>query len=227
MNKLELRKHIEDIGIVPSIRVWKTEEALFAAEAVARGGIPIVEIALTVPEAFKLIPQVSQSFPEVIVGAGGVSDVEAAHHCLDAGAQFLTSDGFDPAVVSFAVRQDVVVIPGALTPTEIITAWKLDPDFVKIVPCGQIGGNRYIRSLRAMFPKLRMIAAGGITQQTAFDFIWAGAAALGIGRELIPREAIRNRDPGQIGELARRFLQFVSSARSQLAAGRPSQRVDI
>ena len=227
MNRIEIRKRIEEVGIIPSIRVWKAEEALFAAEAVIHGGIPIAEIALTVPEAFRLISQVARNTPEVLVGAGGVSDLEEARRSLDAGAQFLTSDGFDAAVVKFAVQQNVVVIPGVLTPTEIISAWKLDPDFVKVVPCGQIGGNRYIRSLKAMFPKLRMIAAGGVTQQTAFDLIWAGAAALGVGRELIPREAIRNRDPGQIGELARRFLQFVSSARSQFAAGRPNQGAGI
>jgi 2-dehydro-3-deoxyphosphogluconate aldolase/(4S)-4-hydroxy-2-oxoglutarate aldolase len=166
-----------------------------------------------------VISQISQDAPKVIVGAGGVSDVEAARQSLNAGAQFLTSDGFDSDTVKFAVQQDVAVIPGTLTPTEIISAWELDPDFVKIVPCGLIGGDRYVRSLKAMFPKLRMIAAGGVNQQTAFDFIWAGAVALGVGRELMPREAVRNREPGQIAELARRFLNSVSSARSQLAGG--------
>jgi 2-dehydro-3-deoxyphosphogluconate aldolase/(4S)-4-hydroxy-2-oxoglutarate aldolase len=113
------------------------------------------------------------------------------------------------------VQQDVVVFPGALTPTDILAAWKLGPDFLKIVPCGHIGGDSYIRSLKAMFPQVPMIAAGGVNQRTAFDFIRAGAVALGIGGELIPRESIRRRQSDRIAELARRFLLAVSSAREQ------------
>jgi 2-dehydro-3-deoxyphosphogluconate aldolase / (4S)-4-hydroxy-2-oxoglutarate aldolase len=115
--------------------------------------------------------------------------------------------------VRFAVQQDVVVIPGTLTPTGVITAWKLGPEFVKVVPCGHIGGGNYIRDLKAMFPSIPMIAAGGVNQRTAFDFIAAGAVAIGVGGELIPREAIRRRQPDRIAELARRFLSAVSSAR--------------
>ena len=217
MNRQEVRRRIEEVGIVAAIRMASTEDALFAAEAVIRGGIPIVEVALTVSEAVIVISQVAQNHPDVIVGAGGISDVEAARRCLDAGAQFLTSDGFDPDTVKFAVKQDAVVIPGVLTPTDVIAAWKVGPDFVKIVPCGHIGGYHYILSLKAMFPEVPMIAAGGVNQQTAFDLIRAGAVALGIGRELMPREAIRHREPGQIAELARRFLNAVRGGRAQLA----------
>jgi len=117
--------------------------------------------------------------------------------------------------VKFAVEQNTVVIPGTLTPTGVITAWKLNPDFVKIVPCGHIGGDSYIRDLKAMFPAIPMIAAGGVNQRTAFSFIVAGATALGIGGELIPREAIRRRQPDRIAELARRFLNAVSNARDR------------
>jgi 2-dehydro-3-deoxyphosphogluconate aldolase/(4S)-4-hydroxy-2-oxoglutarate aldolase len=219
MNRNQLSARIEAVGIIAAIRVSRMDDALFAANAVIGGGIPVIEVALTVPDATKVISQVLRDAPGVIVGAGSVSDVEAARACLDAGAQFLTSDGFDSDTVKFAVQHDVVVIPGALTPTEIISAWKLRPDFVKIVPCGLIGADHYIRSLRAMFPELRMIAAGSVNQQTAFDYIWAGATALGIGRELLPRGAIRHREPGQIAELAGRFLKSVTKARNQLAAG--------
>ena len=142
--------------------------------------------------------------PEVIVGAGGVSDVETARRCLDDGAKFLTSDGLDPEIVNFVVKENVVMIPGALTPSEVIRAWKMGPDFVKVVPCAQVGGDSYIRALKAMFPKVPLIAAGGVNQQTASSFILAGAIALGIGAELIPREAIRMRQPDRIAELARR-----------------------
>lgn len=192
-----------------------TEDALFAAEAVAGGGIPILEVTLTVPEAIRVIEQVVKRAPDMIVGAGSVHDVDTARRCLDAGAKFLSSDGLDADTVRFAVEQQVVMIPGTLTPTGVITAWKLGPEFVKVVPCGHIGGDSYIRDLKAMFPHIPLIAAGGVNQRTAFNFILAGAVALGIGGELIPREAIRRRQPTRIAELARRFLDAVSSARAQ------------
>ncbi len=195
-----------------------SEDAVFAAEAVSRGGIPIVEVALTVPEAVKVISDLARNAPDVMVGAGSVLDVETARRCLDAGAQFLTSDGLDPETVQFGVRQDVVVIPGTLTPTDIIAAWKLGPEFVKVVPCGQVGGASYIRALKRMFPTVPLIAAGGVNQQTASNFILEGAIALGIGGELIPRESIRRRQPDRIAELARRFIGFVSNARKDSTA---------
>jgi 2-dehydro-3-deoxyphosphogluconate aldolase/(4S)-4-hydroxy-2-oxoglutarate aldolase len=216
VNKRNVRSRIEEVGIIPSVRVSSTEDALFAAEAVSRGGIPIVEVTLTVPEAHKVISHLVQNAPEVIVGAGGIPDVETARHCLDAGAKFLTSDGLDPEIVKFALKEGAVVIPGVLTPSEVISAWKMGPDFVKVVPCAQVGGDSYIRALKVMFPNVPLIAAGGVNQRTASSFILAGAIALGIGAELIPREAIRRRQPDRIAELARRFTGFVSSARNQL-----------
>ena len=214
MNKQEVRKRIEEVGIIPSIRVSTTEDAMFAAEAVASGGIPILEVTLTVPEAIRVIGQVVKRAPELIVGAGSVHDPDTAQRCLDAGARFLSSDGLDQDTVRFAVQKDVVVIPGTLTPTGIINAWKLGPEFVKVVPCGHIGGDSYIRDLKAMFPQIPLVAAGGVNQRTAFNFILAGATALGIGGELIPREAIRRRQSSRIAELSRRFLEAVSNART-------------
>jgi len=215
VNKQEVPSRIEEVGIIPTVRVTSTEDALFAAEAVSRGGIPIVEITVTVPDANKVISHLVQNAPEVIVGAGGITDVETARRCLDAGAKFLTSDGLDVETVKFAVQNNIAIFPGVLTPTDIVAAWKLGPDFLKVVPCGQIGGASYIRALKAMFPNVRMIAAGGVNQQTAPSFILAGAVALGIGAELIPREAIRMRQADRIAELARRFTGFVNSARSR------------
>jgi 2-dehydro-3-deoxyphosphogluconate aldolase / (4S)-4-hydroxy-2-oxoglutarate aldolase len=213
LNKQDVRGRIEKLGIIPAIRVASAEDALFAAESVSQGGIPIVEVSLTVPEARKVISHLVQNAPEVIVGAGGVSDIETARRCLDAGAEFLTSDGFDPEIVNFAVKENAVMIPGTLTPSEVIRAWKMGPDFVKVVPCAHVGGESYIRALKTMFPNVPLIAAGGVNQQTASSFILAGAVALGIGAELIPREAIRMRQADRIAELARRFIGFVSSAR--------------
>jgi len=215
VTKEDVRRRIEEVGIIPSVRVRSVEDAMFAAEAVSHGGIPIVEIALTLPEAEKAISLLIQNSPRVIVGAGGLPDVETARRCLDAGAQFLTSDGLDTETVRFAVQQNVVVIPGALTPTDVLTAWKLGPDFVKIVPCAQVGGPSYIRALKTMFPTVPLIAAGGVNQQTAPNFLSAGAVVLGIGAELIPREAIRMRQHDRIAELARRFAGFVSTVRGE------------
>ena len=219
MNKQDVKRQIEEVGIVPAVRVSSSEDALFAAEAVSRGGIAIVEVTLTVPDAHQVISHLIQNAPDVIVGAGGVSDVETARRCLDAGAKFLTTDGLDPEIVNFAAKESVVIIPGTLTPSEVMKAWKMGPDFVKVVPCAQVGGDSYIRALKAMFPHVPLIAAGGVNQQTASGFVLAGAIALGIGAELIPREAIRRRQPDRIAELARRFTGFVSSARSQLDGG--------
>jgi 2-dehydro-3-deoxyphosphogluconate aldolase / (4S)-4-hydroxy-2-oxoglutarate aldolase len=215
MNKEDVRSRIEEVGIIPSVRVSSTEDALFAAEAVSRGGIPIVEVTLTVPGADHVISHLVQNAPDVIVGAGGVNDVRTARSCLDAGAVFLTSDGFDAEIVGLAREENVVVIPGTLTPSEVLRAWKMRPDFVKVVPCAQAGGESYIWALKAMFPTVPLIAAGGVNQQTASSFILAGAVALGIGAELIPREAIRRRQPDRIAELARRFTGFVNTARGQ------------
>lgn len=215
MKRDEVRAWIQKIGIVSAVRVRSEEDALFAVDAIAQGGIPVAEIPLTVPNALKVIAQLRKENPHVVVGAGGVLDEEAAQQSLDAGAQFLTSDGLDLELLDFAVRQDVVVLPGALTPTEVIAAWKGRCDFVKIVPCAQIGGETYIRSLHRMFPHIPLIAAGGVDQENATDFILAGAVALGIGGELIPSEAIRRRQTERISELARRFAGFVKSARIQ------------
>jgi len=221
VNKHEVRAWIEDVGIIPAIRVRSADDALFAAEAIVRGGIPIVEITLTVSGAMKVISQLRKEIPNMVVGAGGVIDEVSARQSLDAGAQFLTSDGLHRELIEFAAEQNVVVFPGALTPTEVITAWKERCDFVKVVPCAQMGGETYIRSLHRMFPNLPLIAAGGINQQTASQYIVAGAIALGIGSELIPPDAIRGRQVDRIAELARRFVGFVRNGREYLLARRP------
>jgi 2-dehydro-3-deoxyphosphogluconate aldolase / (4S)-4-hydroxy-2-oxoglutarate aldolase len=217
MNKEEVRARIAEIGIVPAIRVSSTEEARFAAAAVSSGGIPIVEITMTVPEACELIQDMVANAPDIIVGAGTVLDPVTAHRCLQAGAQFLTSPGLDLGIVELTKKAGVVTMPGALTPSEVTAAWRAGVDFIKVFPCSQVGGAGYIRALKGPFPTASFVAAGGVTQQTASDLIRAGATALGIGSELIPREAIRHRRAEQIVELARRFLNIVRAAR-KLAA---------
>jgi len=226
VKKYEVRASIEETGIIAAVRVYSADDALFAAEAVASSGIPVVEITLTVPQATKVISQLLKSMPNIVVGAGGVTHAAVALQCLDAGAQFLTSDGLHPEVIELAAKHGVVVIPGALTPTEVIAAWGASSDFVKVVPCAQIGGETYIGSLSRMYPHIPLIASGGVNQQNASKFILAGAIALGVGRELIPADAIRLRQSDRIGELARRFLGFVKSGRDHLAA-RKARRMAI
>jgi 2-dehydro-3-deoxyphosphogluconate aldolase/(4S)-4-hydroxy-2-oxoglutarate aldolase len=218
MNKETVRSRIEQIGIVPAIRVPSAEEARFAVEAVSESGIPIAEVTLTTPGAIELISELARSKPDLIVGAGSIIDIETARRCLDAGAKFLTSPGLDIEVVEFAVKNDVVVFPGALIPTDIMAAWKAGADFVKVFPCSLLGGPSYIRTLKSPFPNISLIASGGVTQANAADFVLAGAAAVGIGRDLISPEAVRRREVDWIRELAGRFLQLVSEARSQQAA---------
>jgi len=222
MTKEQVCAQIEGIGIIPAARVSSAEEARFAAEAVAHGGIPIVEIPMTVPGAAGVISDLVRRSPDMIVGAGGVFDIPTARLCLDAGAKFLTTDALDLGIVEFAVLQQVVVFPGALTPTEVFTACKAGADFVKVFPCAPLGGDSYIRALKAPFPHARLIAAGGVNQKTAAKFILAGAVALGVGRELIPKDAVELRKEHQIRELARRFLGFVREARAQMAPRRKS-----
>ena len=218
MKKEEVRARIEEIGIVPAVRFRSAEDARFATEAVSHGGIPIVEITMTVPGAIELISDLTRNMPEVIVGAGTLFDKETASKCLDAGAKFLTSPGFDLQIVEFAVKKEVVVLAGALTPTEVTMAWKAGADFVKVFPCSQVGGDTYIKALKGPFQHVPLIAAGGVNQQTASNFILAGAAALGIGVQLVPEEAIVLRQEERIHELARRFLGFVKKARARMAA---------
>ena len=209
---------IGEIGIVPVVRAATVEDATRAVEAICAGGIPIVEITMTVPGAIDVISYLVKNLPNVIVGAGTLLDVDTARVCVAAGVRFLTSPGLDLEIVSFAAKEKMCVMAGALTPTEVITAWKAGSDFVKVFPCAQVGGDSYIRALRGPLPHVPLIAAGGVNQQTASSFILAGADAIGIGRELIPKEALQQRQEGRISELARRFLGHVKNARDQKAA---------
>lgn len=217
MTKDEVRARIEEIGIIPAVRLHTPEDAIFAAEAIATGGITIVEVTITVPGAVEVIRHLAKHRTDVIQGAGTVLDLTWARKCVDAGAQFLTSPGFDASIVEFAVQQNVLVFPGALTPTDVIAATKAGADFVKIFPCAQLGGPSYIKALKSPFPKIPLIASGGVNQQNAAKYILAGAAALGIGRDLIHEDAINRRDHGWIRELARRYRNMVIQAREQLA----------
>jgi 2-dehydro-3-deoxyphosphogluconate aldolase / (4S)-4-hydroxy-2-oxoglutarate aldolase len=213
MTKQEVRARIEDLAIVPAVRAANADDALFAAEAVSRGGIPIVELTMTTPKATELIHQLVTKHPQMVVGAGTVLDIETARACLAAGAKFITSPGMDLEIIAFCVQQGVTVIPGVLTPSEIIAAIKAGADFVKIFPCSQLGGVDYLHALKAPFPHVSFIAAGGVNQQTAGKYLAAGAVAVGIGSDLIPPRAITIREADWIEELARRYVHTVKYLR--------------
>ena len=215
MTKQQIRDRIQEIGIIPSIRLSSAADALFAAEAVCTGGIPIVEVTMTIPGAVDVIRELTRNSPGMIVGAGSIWDAEVARQCLDAGAAFLTSTGFDPGTVAFAQQNDVVVFPGVLTASEVMTAWKAGVDFVKIFPCMNVGGPSYIKALKRPFPEIPLIAGGGVNQQNAADFIVAGATAIGIGAHLIQPKAVERREASWIHELAGRFLGLVREARTR------------
>ena len=218
MTREEIRARIAEIGIIPAVRLYSESEALFAAEAVCGSGLPIVEVTMTIPGAVSVIAELMRHRSDIIVGAGTISDIETARRCLDAGAGFLTSPGLDLAIVEFAVKRGVVILPGALTPSEVMAAWKAGADFVKVFPCSQVGGPDYIRALKKPFPQIPLIASGGVNQKNAAEFILAGAAALGIGQHLIHQNAIKRRQREWIHELARRYINMVIDARSELRA---------
>ena len=179
MDKQEVRDRITEIGIVPVVRASSPRDARIAADAVCEGGIPIVEITMTVPGAIDVIRELTKNAAsEVLVGAGTVLNAEAARRCLDAGAQFLVSPGLNLQTVELAVREGKLMMAGALTPTEIITAWEAGSDFVKVFPCGQVGGAKYIKALKGPLPQVPLVPTGGVNLDTAAEFIQAGAAAL-------------------------------------------------
>lgn len=218
MKKEELRARVEEVGIVPVIRTSSAEDARFAVEEIAHGGIPIIEVTMTVPGAIEVIRELVKKVSGVILGAGTVVDVETAQQCIDAGAQFIGNPALDMPIVQLVKKnRDVIMMSGALTPTEVLTAWKTGADFVKIFPCSLVGADNYIRTLKRPFPDIPMIAGGGVNQQNAAHYLLAGVAALSVGKELIPRESMLLHKPDRIRELTKRFAAIVKTTRARMA----------
>ncbi|HLZ12333.1 MAG TPA: bifunctional 4-hydroxy-2-oxoglutarate aldolase/2-dehydro-3-deoxy-phosphogluconate aldolase [Candidatus Acidoferrum sp.] len=213
MKKDEVRARIEKIGIVPVIRASSAEEARFAADCVATGGVPIVEITMTVPGAVDVIRELVHAMPHVLVGAGTVLNEAAARQCADAGAQFLVTPGFNASAVAAARERDLLIMVGALTPSEIMAASAAGADFVKVFPCASMGGPKYLQALRGPFPQIPFVPTGGVNLETAADYIRAGASALGVGGEMIAKDALKARDAGALTKLAGLFVDLVRDAR--------------
>lgn len=215
MTRDDARQLITEVGIVPVVRASNSQQALLAADAVCAGGIPIVEITMTVPGAIDVIAQLARTVGDtVLIGAGTVLDADTARKCISAGAKFIVSPGFDRETADLVWREGRLMMAGALTPTEIMAAWKAGADFVKIFPCGSVGGAKYIRALRGPFPQVPFIPTGGVNLETAGDFIRAGAAALGVGGELVQADALKSGEAAVITENARKFVEAVKRARA-------------
>lgn len=215
MDKAEVIQTIRDIGIIPVVRAQSADEAMQAIDAIREGGISILEITMTVPGAIGVIEEVSNRYgSEVLVGAGTVLDPETARACILAGARFIVSPALNPETIEVCRYNEIAVMPGALTPTEVVQAWTAGADFVKVFPAGAVGGASYLRSLKAPLPQIELIPTGGVSLKTAADFIKAGASALGVGADLVDLKAIREGQQQLITERAREFVRIVREARS-------------
>jgi 2-dehydro-3-deoxyphosphogluconate aldolase/(4S)-4-hydroxy-2-oxoglutarate aldolase len=216
MDKQQVLARIREVGIVPVVRAETPELAMQAIDAIRAGGITIAEITMTVPGAVELIAQVRATFgDEVLVGAGTVLDPQTAAACIQAGARFVVSPALNLGTIQYCRENGIAVLPGALTPTEVVTAWSAGADMVKVFPCGAMGGASYLRSLKAPLPDIPLIPTGGVSLTTAGDFIAAGAEALGVGADLVDIRAIRDGYGEKITKAAQAYLQAVRMARGQ------------
>ncbi len=215
MDKAEIVRQIETLGLVPVVRASSADEAMQAIDAIKAGGVNVLEITMTVPGAVRVIEKVADKYgSEVLVGAGTVLDPETARACLLAGAQFIVSPALNLATIELCHRYSAPIAPGVLTPTEVITAWSAGVDFVKVFPCGSVGGASYVKNLKGPFPQVKIIPTGGVSLTTAADFIKAGASALGVGTDLVDVKAIREGNAHIVTERARQFVEIVRQARA-------------
>lgn len=216
MNKAEIVKQIEEVGLVPVVRASSADEAMQVIEAIKAGGVNVLEITMTVPGAVRVIEKVADKYgSDVLVGAGTVLDPETARACLLAGAQFIVSPALNLDTIALCHRYSAPICPGVLTPTEVITAWSAGVDFVKVFPCGSVGGASYVKNLKGPFPQVKIIPTGGVSLKTAADFINAGASALGVGTDLVNIKAIREGNPEVVTDAAKQYIEIIKEARGK------------
>jgi len=220
MNKQDVIRQISETGIVPVVRANSVDEAAAAIDAIRAGGINIFEITMTVPGAVRLIERLTNEFGDgALIGAGTVLTGEQAQDCINAGARFIISPTLDFETIALCRKREIAVMPGALTPTEIVAAWNAGADFVKVFPAGALGGASYIKSLKAPLPDVKIIPTGGVSLKTAADFIRAGASALGVGADLVDLQALRDGNENIITERARQYTEIVKAAREEMQDG--------
>jgi 2-dehydro-3-deoxyphosphogluconate aldolase/(4S)-4-hydroxy-2-oxoglutarate aldolase len=215
MMQSETKQWIERLGIVPVLRARSAKEGHALVDALMAGGITVMEVTMTVPGAVGLLRELKKEHGDkLLLGSGTVTDAAQAEETIDSGAEFVVSPSFHPEVVAKTKQMGKVSIPGALTPTEVITAWRAGADYVKIFPCSAVGGAPYLKALLAPFPELQLIPTGGVTLQTAADFLKAGARALGVGTDLVNPKAIEEGKPEKVTETARAYVEIVAKFRA-------------
>jgi len=213
MNKSNILQRIRDTGLIPVVRAESADRARRAVEAIMAGGLSVLEVTMTVPGAIEVIRTLLKENPEILVGAGTVLDPETARICILEGAQFIVSPAINTRTIELCRRYSVPVIPGALTPTEIVTAWQAGADVVKVFPASAMGGAKYLSSIKAPLPQVDLIPTGGVSLATAVDFLNAGAFALGVGADLVAAEAIAAGKPEVITETAKKYMQLIAEFR--------------
>lgn len=215
MDKTQVLKRIEEIGLLPVLRADSSEQAVAIADAIVAGGISVLEVTMTVPGAIEVIRTLAQqSKTGLLIGAGSVLDPETARACMLAGAQFIVSPVLNLKTIALCRRYGVAVLPGALTPTEVLTAWEAGADVVKVFPCSAVGGPKYLKALHGPMPQLKLIPTGGVSLATAEEFLRAGAFALGVGSDLVDTKTIALGKPEIITETAAKYVAIVKQLRS-------------
>jgi 2-dehydro-3-deoxyphosphogluconate aldolase/(4S)-4-hydroxy-2-oxoglutarate aldolase len=208
---------IERVGLIPVLRAKSTKQAHAVVEAMIAGGVTVVEVTMTCPDAIEILNELKQEYgAKLLLGSGTVTTAKEAEATIEAGAEFVVSPSFHPDVVAATKAAHKLSIPGALTPTEVITASRAGADYVKVFPCSAMGGASYLKALLAPFPHLKLIPTGGVTVKTAEDFLRAGARALGVGSDLVNLAAIDEGKPEVITEAAKAYLQVIEKVRTQL-----------
>jgi 2-dehydro-3-deoxyphosphogluconate aldolase/(4S)-4-hydroxy-2-oxoglutarate aldolase len=215
MEKVEVLAQCRAIGLVPVLRADSVEMALGLADAIAAGGVTVLEITMTVPGAIQVMRRLAETRPDILIGAGTVLDPETARMCILEGAQFVVSPALNVKTIEMCHRYSVAVLPGALTPTEIVTAWQAGADVVKVFPASAMGGASYLKSVKAPLPQVELIPTGGVTLATAEDFLKAGAFALGVGADLVDAKAVAEGRPEKVTETAKRYLEIVRKFRGE------------
>ncbi|MGD0000708.1 MAG: bifunctional 4-hydroxy-2-oxoglutarate aldolase/2-dehydro-3-deoxy-phosphogluconate aldolase [Bryobacteraceae bacterium] len=217
MTKQGILSTIREIGLVPVVRTPSAESAVKAIEAIYEGGIRLAEVTMTVPGAVRVLEKLADHFGDrMLLGAGTVLDPETCRVCMLAGAQFFVTPALNFKTIEMAHRYSKPISPGALTPTEVLAAWDAGADIVKIFPCDNVGGPKYIKALKGPFPQIEMIPTGGVSLTTAGDFLKAGACAVAVGGELIDSKTIKEGNYAIFTERARRFLDAVKTARAEM-----------
>jgi 2-dehydro-3-deoxyphosphogluconate aldolase/(4S)-4-hydroxy-2-oxoglutarate aldolase len=217
MDKAVVLKHLHQTGLVPVLRASSLDQAIALASAIADGGVKVLEVTMTVPGAMRAIRRLVDERPDILIGAGTVLDPETARACILEGAQFIVSPALNLKTIEMCQRYSIAVLPGALTPTEVLTAWQAGADVIKVFPASAMGGASYLRSLSGPFPHIRMIPTGGVSLTTAAEFLRAGAFALGVGTDLVDPRAIEGGTPERVTDIARRYLAIIHDVRAEIA----------